>query len=382
MDDVIERAVLRVIDSMHENLGEQITIDDMARTAMFSKFHFSRVFQRVTGLSPGRYSLGGAAARGQETARLDLAERHEHQPPGGLLQRRDVQLPLRAQRWPATQQVPPAHEHHDADPHGARTSRGRPGGVHARRDHLSTGRSADLRRPVPRPDPGRPPSRLHGAQPSRPVRHRERSRGSVAPDRTVDGPGSARTPSTTRPAATRRCASPVTGRSRSAGTASRSAPTSSSSRCGRRPAGAAGTARPAGARGRPLSRERSAGGDRITARGRSWQGQAGCTVIGSPPRIRSDSIASGTAGGRAGRSAADRGRPWRGRRWPPSSPGGCPRRTGDRRRTGCRRTWAGRRAPVRVEPLRVEPVRVRPRSPDAGATCTGRSSRPHRPARR
>ncbi|MGW4666032.1 helix-turn-helix domain-containing protein [Streptosporangium sandarakinum] len=55
MDDVIERAVLRVIESMHENLGDQITVDDMARTAMFSKFHFSRVFQRVTGLSPGRF---------------------------------------------------------------------------------------------------------------------------------------------------------------------------------------------------------------------------------------------------------------------------------------------------------------------------------------
>ncbi|MEZ0075130.1 helix-turn-helix domain-containing protein [Planotetraspora sp. GP83] len=67
MDDVIERAVLRVIDSMHENLGEQITIDDMARTAMFSKFHFSRVFQRVTGLSPGRFL---SAVRLREAKRL------------------------------------------------------------------------------------------------------------------------------------------------------------------------------------------------------------------------------------------------------------------------------------------------------------------------
>jgi AraC-like DNA-binding protein len=40
---------------MQENLGEQLTIDDMARTAMFSKFHFSRLFQRVTGVSPGRF---------------------------------------------------------------------------------------------------------------------------------------------------------------------------------------------------------------------------------------------------------------------------------------------------------------------------------------
>ncbi|MFF5207185.1 helix-turn-helix domain-containing protein [Streptosporangium sp. NPDC000396] len=67
MEKEIERAVLRVIESMHENLGEQITIDDMARTAMFSKFHFSRVFQRVTGLSPGRFL---SAVRLQEAKRL------------------------------------------------------------------------------------------------------------------------------------------------------------------------------------------------------------------------------------------------------------------------------------------------------------------------
>lgn len=67
MEGVIERAVGRVIDFMHENLGEQFTIDDMARTAMYSKFHFSRTFQRVTGVSPGRFL---AAIRVQEAKRL------------------------------------------------------------------------------------------------------------------------------------------------------------------------------------------------------------------------------------------------------------------------------------------------------------------------
>lgn len=67
MDDVIERAVMRVIESMQENHGEPLTIDDMARTAMFSKFHFSRVFQRVTGLSPGRFL---SAVRLREAKRL------------------------------------------------------------------------------------------------------------------------------------------------------------------------------------------------------------------------------------------------------------------------------------------------------------------------
>lgn len=67
MDEVIEKAVERVINSMYENLGEPITIDDMARTAMFSKFHFSRVFQRVTGISPGRFL---SAVRLQEAKQL------------------------------------------------------------------------------------------------------------------------------------------------------------------------------------------------------------------------------------------------------------------------------------------------------------------------
>jgi AraC family transcriptional regulator len=48
-------AVERVIEYMYANLAYEITIDDMARTAMFSKFHFSRLFHDVTGLSPGRF---------------------------------------------------------------------------------------------------------------------------------------------------------------------------------------------------------------------------------------------------------------------------------------------------------------------------------------
>ncbi|GAA0255631.1 AraC family transcriptional regulator [Saccharothrix mutabilis subsp. mutabilis] len=67
MGEVIERAVGRVIDFMHENIGEQFTIDDMARAANYSKFHFSRAFQRVTGVSPGRFLAG---IRLQEAKRL------------------------------------------------------------------------------------------------------------------------------------------------------------------------------------------------------------------------------------------------------------------------------------------------------------------------
>jgi len=55
MDEVTARTVERVIESMRASLGDPLNVDDMARTAMFSKFHFSRLFQRVTGLPPGRF---------------------------------------------------------------------------------------------------------------------------------------------------------------------------------------------------------------------------------------------------------------------------------------------------------------------------------------
>ncbi|MCX4388067.1 AraC family transcriptional regulator [Micromonospora peucetia] len=55
MEDVAERAVLRAIEAMRERLGDALTIDDLARAAMFSKFHFTRIFQRSTGVSPGRF---------------------------------------------------------------------------------------------------------------------------------------------------------------------------------------------------------------------------------------------------------------------------------------------------------------------------------------
>jgi AraC-like DNA-binding protein len=67
MPTSIEVAVERVIDTMKENLAEELTIDDMARAAMFSKFHFSRAFQRVTGISPGRFL---SAIRIEEAKRL------------------------------------------------------------------------------------------------------------------------------------------------------------------------------------------------------------------------------------------------------------------------------------------------------------------------
>lgn len=69
MDEIVRQAVARAIVTMRENLGEGLTIDDLARAAMFSKFHFSRVFHRTTGLSPGRFL---SALRLAEAKRLLL----------------------------------------------------------------------------------------------------------------------------------------------------------------------------------------------------------------------------------------------------------------------------------------------------------------------
>ncbi len=63
MEEIIER----VIRDMKLHLGDPITVDDMARSARLSKFHFSRVFRRVTGVSPGRYL---SALRLNEAKRL------------------------------------------------------------------------------------------------------------------------------------------------------------------------------------------------------------------------------------------------------------------------------------------------------------------------
>lgn len=55
MEASIEQAVTRAITTMEENIGEPLSVDDMARAAMFSKFHFTRIFLRATGVSPGRF---------------------------------------------------------------------------------------------------------------------------------------------------------------------------------------------------------------------------------------------------------------------------------------------------------------------------------------
>jgi AraC family transcriptional regulator len=45
----------RVLDHMHQRLGDEISLDDLAALVNISKFHFLRAFTRATGLTPHRY---------------------------------------------------------------------------------------------------------------------------------------------------------------------------------------------------------------------------------------------------------------------------------------------------------------------------------------
>lgn len=65
----IERAVERSIHIMRSELSEPLSMDDMARFAMYSKFHFSREFHRIAGISPKHFL---SAPRIQEAKRLLL----------------------------------------------------------------------------------------------------------------------------------------------------------------------------------------------------------------------------------------------------------------------------------------------------------------------
>ncbi|MEU6405182.1 AraC family transcriptional regulator [Streptomyces sp. NPDC046985] len=65
----IELAVERAAAAMRENFRDALSLGDMAECAMYSKYHFSREFRRVTGVSPARFL---SALRIQEAKKLLL----------------------------------------------------------------------------------------------------------------------------------------------------------------------------------------------------------------------------------------------------------------------------------------------------------------------
>lgn len=66
----MEHLVRHAVTIIRERFWEPLTLDDLARSVMVSKYHFLRVFTRVTGVTPGRFLT---AVRLQEAKRLLLS---------------------------------------------------------------------------------------------------------------------------------------------------------------------------------------------------------------------------------------------------------------------------------------------------------------------
>lgn len=58
-------AIARVVAAVDADPGRDWTVDEMARIAMFSKFHFTRIFTRHVGTTPGRYLMDARIRRAQ-----------------------------------------------------------------------------------------------------------------------------------------------------------------------------------------------------------------------------------------------------------------------------------------------------------------------------
>ncbi|WP_329374942.1 AraC family transcriptional regulator [Streptomyces sp. NBC_01483] len=65
----MEHLVQHAVTTIRERYGEPLSLDELARSAMVSKYHFLRMFSRVTGVTPGRFL---SAVRLQEAKRLLL----------------------------------------------------------------------------------------------------------------------------------------------------------------------------------------------------------------------------------------------------------------------------------------------------------------------
>ena len=59
-----------VVTDIYARFREPMTVADMAHSARYSKFHFTRMFQRAVGIPPGRFLT---AVRIQEAKRLLLS---------------------------------------------------------------------------------------------------------------------------------------------------------------------------------------------------------------------------------------------------------------------------------------------------------------------
>ncbi len=71
------RRLARVVDFIEDNLGRALTLDELARVACLSPFHFVRAFKSAVGRTPHRYLVDRVVARARallDRGDLPLAE--------------------------------------------------------------------------------------------------------------------------------------------------------------------------------------------------------------------------------------------------------------------------------------------------------------------
>ncbi|HEV2851251.1 MAG TPA: helix-turn-helix domain-containing protein [Thermoanaerobaculia bacterium] len=111
-------AVERVIRTLKHDPAAELPLEELARLALISRFHFNRVFRQLTGIPPGQFH---SALRLQEAKRLllttdlsvlDVCFEVGYQSPGTFIRRFTelVGLPPQRLRW-LSRRAAPALEH-------------------------------------------------------------------------------------------------------------------------------------------------------------------------------------------------------------------------------------------------------------------------------
>jgi AraC-like DNA-binding protein len=67
------QAIKRAVELLHENVSEDISLENLAAAARLSPFHFLREFTRVTGLPPHAYQIQLRLGRARQLLRMGMS---------------------------------------------------------------------------------------------------------------------------------------------------------------------------------------------------------------------------------------------------------------------------------------------------------------------
>ena len=74
---VDDRRLQRAVAYIHDNIAEELSLDEIASEAAISRFHFVRAFRKAFGISPYQYVIHERMERAKillKTTRLPVAE--------------------------------------------------------------------------------------------------------------------------------------------------------------------------------------------------------------------------------------------------------------------------------------------------------------------